>query len=274
MLRKLMKHELRATGRLMLPLFLLVLVTAIGANISTKTLLETDSTVLNILGVIVMSAFTIAIIAVCVMAFVLMIYRFYKNLLQDEGYVMMTLPVSVHQHIASKLLVSMLWFILSAIVVMLAFFVLVYDVGLIADFFAGLESLLVEIGAEKYVLDAIIFAIELVIVMFMGAAASCLNIYLSLAIGHSFANRKLLMSVVSYFVIQFALQIVFGIFSSIFFRFADGGLLLDIENYFNQIGSLAGAHIAMLVLMVAAIVSAAFYYFPTVWVLKNKLNLE
>ena len=132
---------------------------------------------------------------------------------------MMTLPVSVHQHIISKLLVSMLWFVLSAIVLMLAFFVLVSDVGLVADFFAGLEGLLVEIGAEKYVLDAIIFAIELVIVMFMGAAASCLNIYLALAIGHSFANRKLLMSVVAYFAIQFALEIVFGIISSIFFRF-------------------------------------------------------
>lgn len=274
MLRKLMKHEIRATGRLMLPLFLLVLVTAVGANISTKTLLETDSNVLNILGVIVLSAFTIAIIAVCIMAFALMIYRFYKNLLQDEGYVMMTLPVSVHQHIISKLLVSMLWFLLSAIVLMLAFFVLVYDVGLVADFFAGLEGLLVEIGAEKYVLDAIIFAIELVIVMFMGAAASCLNIYLALAIGHSFANRKLLMSVVAYFAIQFALEIVFGIISSIFFRFADGGFLLDIENYFLQTGSLAGAHVAMLLVLVASTVSAAIFYFPTVWVLKHKLNLE
>ena len=168
----------------------------------------------------------------------------------------------------------MLWFVLSAIVLMLAFFVLVYDVGLVADFFAGLEGLLVELGAQNYVLDAIIFAIELVIVMFMGAAASCLNIYLALAIGHSFANRKLLMSVVAYFAIQFALEIVFGILSGIFFRFVDGGFLLDIENYFLQTGSLAAAHVAMLVVLVAAIVSAAIYYFPTVWVLKHKLNLE
>ena len=35
MLRKLMKHELRATGRVMGPLLLLVLVAAVGGNLST-----------------------------------------------------------------------------------------------------------------------------------------------------------------------------------------------------------------------------------------------
>ena len=38
MLRKLLKHEFRATARIMLPLYLVLLVTAVGANITTQGL--------------------------------------------------------------------------------------------------------------------------------------------------------------------------------------------------------------------------------------------
>ena len=120
MLRKLIKHELRATSRIMLPLFLLVLVTAAGGNLATKKLLETDISFLNVLGIILLTAFMVAIAAVCIVAFFLMVQRFYKNLLQDEGYVMMTLPVSVHQHIWSKVLVSIIWFAATFLVVLAA----------------------------------------------------------------------------------------------------------------------------------------------------------
>ena len=96
MLRKLIKHEFRATGRIMLPLFLILLVTSVGANFATRGLLETDNKLLDVLGVLLVMAFAIAIMGVCVMSMVVMDQRFYKNLLQDEGNVMMTLPVSVH----------------------------------------------------------------------------------------------------------------------------------------------------------------------------------
>ena len=39
MLRKLLKHAFRATGRIMLPLYLILLATAIGAHFSTRGLL-------------------------------------------------------------------------------------------------------------------------------------------------------------------------------------------------------------------------------------------
>ena len=54
MLRKLIKHELRATGRVMLPLLALELVAAVGGNISTYRLLETSNGVLNTLGIVLL----------------------------------------------------------------------------------------------------------------------------------------------------------------------------------------------------------------------------
>ena len=99
MLIKLMKHEFRATGRIMLPLYLVLLVTAVGANFTTRGLLSTQYKLLDVLGALLVMAFVVAIMGVCVMSMVVMVQRFYKNLLGDEGYVMMTLPVSVHQQI-------------------------------------------------------------------------------------------------------------------------------------------------------------------------------
>ena len=46
-----------------------------------------------------------------------LIQRFYKNLLRDEGYLMLTLPASVHQQVWSKLIVSSVWFIITGVVV-------------------------------------------------------------------------------------------------------------------------------------------------------------
>ena len=110
MLRKLLKHEFRATGRIMLPLFGILLLVSVGANFSSRGMLNSDSSLLRTLGTIFIMLFIVGIFAVGIISFVLMINRFYKNLLQDEGYVMMTLPVCVHQQIWSKLIVSTVWF--------------------------------------------------------------------------------------------------------------------------------------------------------------------
>ena len=85
MLRKLIKHEFRATGRVMLPMYLILLVTAVGANLSTRGLLETDVWFLNFLGGAMVTAFAVAMFAVCIVSFVLMVQRLQRNLLGDEG---------------------------------------------------------------------------------------------------------------------------------------------------------------------------------------------
>ena len=106
MLRKLMKHEFRATGRVLLPLFGILLLAALAARFSVGFLLETDSWFLNLVGGLLTTAFGLAIFAVCLMALITMVNRFRTNLLGAEGYIMFTLPASVHQQIWSKLIVS------------------------------------------------------------------------------------------------------------------------------------------------------------------------
>ena len=117
MLGKLIKHEFRATGRVMLPMYLVLLATAVGSNLSGRWMLGSSRSALSVLGTLIVVAFGFAIFGVLLMSFVLMIQRFYKNLLQDEGYLMFTLPVSVHQHIWAKVIVSAVWFIATVLVI-------------------------------------------------------------------------------------------------------------------------------------------------------------
>lgn len=274
MLRKLIKHEFRATAHLMLPLFVLAPVTAIGGNISVKYLMESESNALNIIGLILLTAFAVAMAAVCIMAVVVMVQRFYKNLLQDEGYIMLTLPVSVHQHIWSKLIVSIVWFALSCVIVLLSIFILVYDMGMLREFFHVFDLILEEISTLResgYLTHMIFIAIELILMLIAGSISSCLHFYTALSMGHSFAKSKMLLSVVLYFAVSFAMQIINGIVAA----FAGNtGLAESFFDRFVNLQGVAGTHPVMIIFILYNALFGAILYFLTVFFMKKRLNLE
>lgn len=271
MLRKLMKHEFRATGRIMLPLYLILLVTAFGANLTTRGLLSTEYRVLDVLGGLLVVAFAAAIVGVCVMSMVLMVQRFYKNLLQDEGYVMLTLPVSIHQQVWSKLIVSAVWFIATMAAVILASCIVAYDVGaikLLVESFAGLLEELRRAEAY-YAINGTAIAAEFLVLMFLTMVAFCLQFYAALATGHSFANHKMAWSVVFFFGFQFAIQ----------FLGSMGISVLDALNIFAflpswHLNGMAAMHAVLLVLIVGMVIYGAIFYAVTTFCLKKHLNLE
>ena len=107
MLSKLIKHELRASRRIMLPFLGAVLALSVLAGISTTAMEhQVDYSWLNVVYGLIIFAFVMGVMAVCVVAVVMMIQRFYKNLLGDEGYVSFTLPATVDEHIFAKLISS------------------------------------------------------------------------------------------------------------------------------------------------------------------------
>lgn len=274
MLRKLIKHEFRATARIMLPLIMLALVTAVGGNISVKYLLETESSALNIIGIILLTAFVVAMAAVCIMAVVVMVQRFYKNLLQDEGYITLTLPVSVHQHIWSKLVVSFVWFTITFIVVVLAVFILVYDMGMMHKFLAGFEGLggeLSKLAQSKDFVHVILIAIELLIMIVSGAVFSCMQFYASLALGHSFAKSKMLFSVLLFFGINFIMQLINGSVAAVAGNTGLSDRLFD--RFFNLQG-MAGVHPVLIAFILYNALFGTVLYFASAHCLKNRLNLE
>ena len=109
MVGKLIKHEFRATARVMLLVYAALAASAVLANLSLR-FTQVDNMFLRIVFGLFVAVFVVGVIAAVVVTAVVMIMRFYQSLLKNQGYLMHTLPVSAHAHIWSKLIVSLVWF--------------------------------------------------------------------------------------------------------------------------------------------------------------------
>jgi hypothetical protein len=269
MLIKLMKHEFRATGRIMLPLYAVLMLTAVGANLSSRGLLETKHWFFNVIGALLVLAFVLAIAGVCVMSVVLMIRRFYTNLLRDEGYVMMTLPVSVHQQVWSKLIVSAVWFAATFAAIFVAMGLMVYEVGFVKLFFDALRDFFRGFSAY-YAVNLAAMAGEFLLLMFVGCCVICLQFYAALAVGHSFSGHKMLLSVGFFFLFLFGGQIL----SAAVFQLLN---VLGLEQLYmirEALSGISGVHLGFWIMIVGEILYGAIFYVLTTWFLKKHLNLE
>ncbi|MDR0458892.1 MAG: hypothetical protein LBG68_00290, partial [Coriobacteriales bacterium] len=127
MLGKLLKHEFRATARIFGLMYAGLLVLA-GMNaavlffsglapvsmdaVFTSVLFDTISSLLVL-------SYMLMLLAVIILNFVIIVVRFYR-LYGDEGYLWHTLPVSVDQHLISKLIVATIWSSASAAIVFIS----------------------------------------------------------------------------------------------------------------------------------------------------------
>lgn len=263
MLGKLLKHEFRATGRIMGPMYLVLLALALGANLSIRLLDSSGSRLLNILGGIVITAFGFGIGAACVMTVVLMVNRFRTNLMSEEGYIMFTLPVSVHELVWSKIIVSTVWFFATSLAITLSGIIVSFRVNYVLKFFSWLQEIFREITAY-YAINGAAFLLEGLVLLFLACAALCLLFYAAMAVGHSFANHKTLLSVAFFFAFQFASQI--------------GGALvafaLDGFDPFQNLTPVAAVHTFMGLGIFSVLIYGAVFYFITTFMLKKRLNLE
>lgn len=271
MLRKLIKHEFIASGRVMTPMLGLLLLSAVGGNVSVQRLLETDVTGLNMLGVILLSVFVCAVFGACLLCFALMLRRFYKNLFGDEGYLMMTLPVTVPEQIFGKLIVAVVWFALTMMAVVASMFILVYDVGLVHDVLKMIFALCDEVVAAQYTAHVVLYGVELFVLAVVGCAAICLQFYAAMAMGYSASSHKALLSVLVYFLLQFAMQMVYTLAAYV----ADvTGVLTSVTMKMESISVTTVPHVVLLSVAALALVHGAVYYAITAYFMKNRLNLS
>lgn len=264
MLKKLMKHELRATARIILPLFLAVMVLSVFTSFATRGGFDSTNSFISIVSILVTSGYGIALFALFVVILVLLINRFRNNLLGDEGYVMFTLPVSVHQLVWSKIIVSSLWFVGSWIVVGLSALIITADVAFFRDLSAFFQQIWTEFNGI-YALNGTAIIIECIILFFVSYAACCLQFYASLAVGHSFDRRKSLYSILFFFATTFIIQIIISLLfsNSLFFDF-----------HFEVSNAMAAVHLSFGITIALVAIYGAIFYFLTTKMLKTRLNLE
>lgn len=233
MLGKLIKHEFRATGRLMAPLFGALLLLAVFSRVANQILQQVPNPtrVLYIVSVLLAIVYVLAGLGVMVFSTVLMIKRFHQNFLTDEGYLMFTLPVSVHSLLWSKLITAALFFLFTFAAELLALAIVIWQGGVSTELYNNFISGLRELGSY-YTGNGIAIALETFAMLFVSLLVTCLLFYAPMSIGYSFANHKGLLSVVFYFVIQ-AVQQIFGVFTLA--GLADDSSLLNhlLQNVFS-----------------------------------------
>ncbi|MBQ9664149.1 MAG: hypothetical protein IJV40_13460 [Oscillospiraceae bacterium] len=215
MLGKLIKHEFRATARTMLPAMGALAALSLLANLSIRGLTSglSDVPVLRIVFILILVFFGIGIVAAAVMALVIMISRFYRNLLKDEGYLMFTLPVSVHSIVWSKLIVSLVWFLLTALLIFVILALTALNLSntnleMIIEQLPSwndLMQMLDELGIRSQVMT---FLFQWILAMVIGTLVTCLHFYASMSLGHMFTKSKILLSVVFFIGMSFLFNLM------------------------------------------------------------------
>lgn len=270
MLGKLMKHEFRATGRIMGPLYLALILLALGANGSVRLLSSSQNRFLITMGGVELFVFGLVIVAVGVMTLVVMINRFRTNLLGNEGYVTFTLPASVHEQVWAKLIVSAVWAIVTVAAICLSAMIAVFRVSYVNSIVESIRSMMQQM-TSYYALNGTAFLLELLALFIVACFCFCLEFYAAMSVGHSFANHKTLLSVVFFFLFQIVMQVI-GTWS--LFATGNSGWL---ENLFSSMPNVSGVqamHTLMAISILGTVIVAAVYYFLTTYMLKKHLNLE
>lgn len=276
MLAKLTKYEFRATGRMLGILYAALIIISVVTRIEFAIESATHGGMSMMFPtVIVMMLYVGAIVAIGVLTLILIIQRFYKNLLQNEGYLMHTLPVKMWQHIASKLIVSVAWCFISMIVIF-ASFMIIGSIGINFGDFITIFTNISFRGHGDLLANGIALMFEMFILMIAGAASAILQIYIAMAIGQLTDNHKLLCSFGAYVGINIVIQIIVGIFSSILSSGSSSYMLTGILGFVSSsnMGSMTQMHVAMWSLIGLYVVKAVLFFAGTNYLMKNKLNLE
>ncbi len=273
MLGKLIKHEFRATGRIMLPMMGALLALSLMANLSIRGMTSdlSDIPALEIFFSLIIGFFGMGIVAIVVMTLVIMVNRFYQNLLKSEGYLMFTLPVSVHDLIWSKLIVSLVWFFATALLILLILALTALNLS-----GTNLEMIISELPSWSDVIRKLDeleirgalsqLMVWFAVVLLLGAIVSCLHFYGAMALGHMFSKNKVLLSVVFFILISFAfntMEASYGM-SGIGMKF-DFGMAEEGIRFISRVFM----HVSLMEL-----VQGAVLYLATALGLKRGLNLE
>lgn len=251
MLGKYIKNEFKDTSKIMLILSAIIIgLTVIGRIGMTEVVSSFGS--LNVISTMFNSIYVLGILACCLLSFIYMADYFYKTMFGDTGYLTHTLPLKKHTIINVKLLV---WFVWNFIIAFLVF-----------------ESILILGGSEYGVIDLNVKlggilknfgSINIIFIMLLGFISQILEFMFCFSIGQLSNEHKVGFAVLAYIVVKIIGQIL-----GFIFLFNSKMIISDtmqLEEILNSTSLYA---------YIVTGISIAIYYFGTLYLSKNKLNLK
>lgn len=271
MLGKLLKYDLRASMRKFAPLWLAVLSMSVLTGLVLRATVNSGSDVgfiMKFLTVLMPFLLFALFIAVAVIFFVFVCQRFYHGLLGDEGYLSMTLPVTVEAHIASKGLSALILSLGTLLVTFLSMFLLLVLVIPVEDVKIGFEQLY-----RAYQDMPGWMLAELVLMLVIGSAAGISMLYAAISLGHLAKRHRVLWSVLAYIGLNSVLNSLFsfGMAGRLFNRFSLGVFEYSAVPE-SDIMTFVGEY--WTACLIWALVYGTALFFLTRYILKKHLNLE
>lgn len=278
MFKKSLKYEMKASSRVLIPLFIsvlamsaLVAVGLAGLNAFDELAKENETVAIvagNILGFMVV-AFVALIVASSITVFVLMVRRFYTSFFTDEGYLTFTLPVTVDCHLGVKTVAMMIWYAINDVVILLSCGIFAFGVFvLVPDSFTvdpEMINMVVESVTENF--GGTVWST--VLMSAVSGLASYFLLFLAISIGCMLTKKhRFITCAVCYFV---ANSIVGNITSLV-------TTLVTVS--FNAMGNLSASDVDLMYMTIMLITTGVYAvlgvgcYFGTRYILKNKVNLD
>lgn len=266
MLKKLYKHEFYSLFRSLLPIYAALF----GFSVLSRLvyLVKTENSIINTFKTLAVIGYVLTIIAVFIVGIVIVVTRFYRNLLSNEGYLTFSLPFTATQHIVCKLICGAVTVAVDFVLVFFSLAVLGIGTKAENDFIKFLPELFKAFFNYGEWPQLTLLIAEIAVFAIITLLEALLMFYAAIAIGQQFKNR-VGASVIAYICLYAASQIISLIFMSFIFAF---GSASGFENYLNS-GISAVSLLLLLPIVFSALLGTA-YFLITRYFLSRKLNLE
>lgn len=277
MLGKLLKHEWRGTYKVCLGLNFIMLVITLAGGISFRAPMWQgynggQFSALDITSVLMIMLYVVAVIGIMWGILIYLGIYFYRSMYSDQGYLTHTLPVNPHLIMISKILISSFWYIFTMLVlgvsIMLFMGLIISSAGYEGGVWRFLMDykeeilrnfeLAVGVRADRYLAFSVTMGVA-------GAFTGVVTLFGAITLGQLFSRHRVIMSLVSYFVINFIIQIVAGIAILPFALQEARNIVLGKMGPYMVSAYPASLLVSMLV--------AAAMYFCSIYIIKRRLNL-
>ena len=257
MLGKLLKYEVPALGRKLVPLYIAWAAAAVFLGLMIGPLQEKSEFMIVISALLYTGVAT----AIFVMAIVLIIQRYKNSLLGEEAYFNMVLPVSTSQHIANKLISALIWVFLTGVAAVIT--------ALIIGLFGGAFFEFIHINWKmvfQYINgnDVLLF-LELLIAILVSSGKTVMQIYAAITIGHQAKSHTTLASIGAYIGILIFESMIGRLFIAIAPAFS---------NLTSQMSEDAQFQTIMIPAILVGVVLIAVYFLVCKVLMEKRLNLS
>jgi len=267
MLRLLMKYEFKAVRRIMLPLYGAWMVISVVFGLAIKLFINDSGLPVIILGMI----YSVVTVTVIILTIILVIQRFYKNLLGNEGYLMFTLPVSIGKHVWNKTISASIWVVFGTILGLISAGIIAVCNGGLSHMLQAINQMITEITEQIGTGITAILVIEVIVLALLMCGEAALKIYAAISVGHQWSNHRVLGAIGAYLGFAIVEVIISNIISKVNDAMGIAEKLLDWSRTMNIT---AQTQLGILFLALLTCIFIAIYYVITYKLLEKKLNLQ